>query len=58
MTEPSNDHQNEITKSQPGPDENENINALKKGDCIIPWAVLDTFVWTAAGLTCGICNIL
>ena len=29
----------------------------QQGECIIPWAILDVFVWTLAGLTGGICTI-
>jgi predicted N-acyltransferase len=29
----------------------------EQGECIIPWAILDVFVWTLALLTFGICSI-
>jgi hypothetical protein len=29
-----------------------------KGECIIPWAIADTFVWSAAAVTCGICSVM
>ena len=30
----------------------------EQGECIIPWAILNFFVLSLAGLTFGICNIL
>ena len=39
-------------------DETDPTKLNKKGECIIPWAIADVFVWTAAGLTCGICSVM
>ena len=31
---------------------------IDKGDCIIPWAILDSCVWGCAGATCGLCSVM